>query len=541
MKNVCLAFLSFLAITNLSIAQNTENDDEARRAAKWEKIAKIRAQEQKEAQAKQNAEAIVKPASQKQTDIKIHSQVKGKFRQGNCSAFIQPVGAIKNYDQRVLIIDAPGYYYFTENIRWSPNHCPNSAAIVIVADNVTLDLKGYQLSAMYADTNRQYTGISILASNNVTIKNGTISGMTYYGIEAEISKNITIENVTVSNMKYYNVNKMDTLVTPCGIILSGVNTFSVKNTKVRSLSTTSSSCAGIQIVGSKNGTFLYDTITSLKNYDGSVQGFSYIDSDSIKTSYCHSSSFQSYYQGLTSTMGHTVLGFIPSMCHYLNYESCSAVNMIGCCDDCHGMSIFLDSAVTINNFTAKNIVDGPYPYNTGAKATGLEVYGYNITVTNSTVDSIIATVPQDLQSTGFSAWGNSITFNNCTAKNVVVKAPNGMPDTKYGYGTGFGWAPDPRTEFDTVTANNVTYSNCMAVNCQLGFDTWYYTNSTWNNNRVQNCTIPMLIEPPTTQRVLYMNKCSESPTGKPISVTLTNKSKNNKIEQPTIIPTKNGK
>jgi len=185
MKNAFLALLSIVAIVNHSIAQNTVNDDEARRAAKWEKIAKIRAQEQKEAQAKQKAETE-KSVSQKQSAVKTHHQLKAKVAHGNCSAFIQPVGAIKNYDQRVLIIDAPGYYYFTEDIKWSPNHCPNSSAIVILADDVILDLKGHTLSAMYADTNRQFTGISVLASTNVTIKNGTISGMTYYGIKAEV-------------------------------------------------------------------------------------------------------------------------------------------------------------------------------------------------------------------------------------------------------------------------------------------------------------------------------------------------------------------
>jgi hypothetical protein len=301
-----------------------------------------------------------------------------------------------------------------------------------------------------------------------------------------------------------------------------VNTFAVKNSKVVNVHTTSSSCAGIQVVLSKNGTVVNDTISNLKNYDGSVQGFSYIESDSITTKYCYATAFQSFFQGVTSTLGHTVIGFIPSYCKYLNYDYCSASHMTGCCDDCHGMSVFLDSAVTINNFVASHIVDGTSPYNTGAKATGLEVNGYDVNVNNSNVDSIIAIVPQDLQSTGFSAWGSNIVFNHCIAQNVQVLNAQLTPDTTKGRGTGFGWAPDPRAEFDTVTANAVIYTNCVAVNCQFGFDTWYHTNATWENDIAINCQLPLLFAP-QSKRTLTMNKCSESPDGKPFRVVLTNR------------------
>lgn len=460
----------------------------------------------------------------------IYTHQNGKVACGNCSSFIQTAGPIASFDQQTMIIDAPGYYYFTENITWNPNHCPNGQAIFILADNVTLDLKGFKLEASGADTTRQFTGINILASNNVTVKNGTVSGMTYYGILAEASTNVTIDSIAVSNMDYYNATATDSSVTPCGILLSGVNTFKIKNSLVQKINTTSPSCAGIQVVFSKNGTLSNDTISGLTNHDGSVQGFSYLESDSIETSNCHASSFQSYYLGLTGTMGHTVLGFMPSICHYLKYENCSAEDMTGSCDDCHGMSIFLDSAVTVDNFRAKRIIDGPPPYNTGAKATGLEVYGYAISVTNCVVDSIIASVPQDLQSTGFSAWGDNITFTNCTARNVMVLNAGGLKDTTKGYGTGFGWAPDPRPEFDTVTANQVSYLNCTAVNCQLGFDTWFYTNSNWQGYVTQNCSVPILIQSSSTQRTMKMDRCSESPAGRPYSVTLTNKAKNNTIQ-----------
>lgn len=460
----------------------------------------------------------------------LYSRSSKKVATGNCSQLIQAPGPINSFDQQQIIINSPGYYYFTENVKWNPSHCPNQVAIMIIADNVTLDLRGFSLEAKYADSTRDFTGIYVVMSKNVVIKNGTISGMTFFGVNSELSQNITLNDLTIKDMNYYNLTKNDSLITPCGIMMSGINTFAINNCHVQNIHTTSSSCAGLQIIESKNGVLLNDTISGLTNYDGSVQGFSYIKSDSIETRNCHSTSFQSFYQGLTSTLGHTVLGFIPSLCQNLNFESCSAEDMIGSCDDCHGMSIFLNNSVTINRFSAKRVIDGTPPYRTGAKATGLEIYGENITVTNCTVDSIIAIVPQDLQSTGFSAWGNNITFQNCIAKNVIVQNQTQQPDTSKGFGTGFGWAPDPRTEFDTVTANQVLYQNCQAINCQLGFDTWYHTNSTWENNSTQNCELPILVESNSATRVLTMNKCSESPSGQPIAITLANKAKNNKIQ-----------
>ena len=214
------------------------------------------------------------------------------------------------------------------------------------------------------------------------------------------------------------------------------------------------------------------------------------------------------------------MGSSRFFCTNLQYDSCNATDIKGCCDDAHGMSVFLDSEVVINNFTAKNIQDGNYI--TGAKATGLEVYGLDITIKNSTVDGVIAYVPQDLQSTGFSAWGVGIQFDNCVAKNVIVKNTQDRPDTTKGFGTGFGWAPDPRYPFRDIPAIEVTYLNCTAINCQLGFDTWYHQMSSWQNNTAIGCEKPVLFEP-GSQRTLSMDKCSESPGGDPFWVQLTNK------------------
>lgn len=337
--------------------------------------------------------------------------------------------------------------------------------------------------------------------------------------------NLEINNVTIGNMNYIETTKPD--LTACGIFIDSSEAFNVQNCIVQNMTVTAPSCAGIQIISSVNGNISGCTMREFHNNDGSVQGFSYLESSNITTNSCWSKKFRSHYKGLTKTLGHTVIGYVPIMCSDLEYNNCSSDDMIGCCDDCHGFSIFLNSYVSVNNFKATNIIDGDCNSNTGAKATGLEVYGDNITIENCISEKITAIVPQDLQSAGFSAWGNNITFNNCAAHNVKVLDAMKQPSTQYGYGTGYGWAPDPRPEFCKQAANIVQYNNCTAHNCQLGFDTWFHTNSQWNDVMTYNCPIFILAQPDGTERVLSMDKCSESPTGLPQQVTIKNIAANN--------------
>ena len=405
---------------------------------------------------------------------------------------------------------------------------------------MVLDLKGFTLKALVPQTNDiQYYGISVVGHkdvsgtptvlNAVTIQNGTVSGVTYAAINAIANTNLQISNMILSDISFYEITTPD--LTPCGIFIESTEVFNIQSCQVKNMSVTTPSCAGIQIIQSANGNVSDVTMTQFLNKDGAVQGFSYLSSTNITTDNSAVSNFQSGYLGLTNTTGHTVLGFVPIFCTNLEFNDCSANTMKGCCDDCHGMSVFLNSYVEVNNFTATNIIDGLCAVNTGAKATGLEVYGDYITINHCTSENIMAIVPQDLQAAGFSAWGNNITFNNCTAKNVQVTDAKQQPNTIYGYGTGFGWAPDPRTEFCKQVANQVQYNNCNTYDSQLGFDTWYHTNSQWNNVMSYNCPIFILAQPDTAQRTLSMDRCSESPTGQPLQVTITNLAANNTYPQ----------
>ena len=431
------------------------------------------------------------------------------------TALTQTNKEISSIPPQGIIINSPGNYSFTNNINWEATGCN---AVTIDADNVTLNMNGRTLS-VNKTTMDKTIGIQITHSHkNVTITNGVISGASYYGIAAENVTNLSISKVSVKNMNSYDITTKD--LTPCGFFINNTTGLNITNCIADGANLTTASYAGIQIVNSKSGNVSDCAISNIINNDGGAQGFSYISSSGIITSRCLASNLQTYYKGMTDTTGHTSIGFVPIFCNNLEYEACNATDIKGCCDDAHGMSVFLDSDVVVNNFTAKNIEDGNYV--TGAKATGLEVYGLDITIKNSIVDGVTSYVPQDLQCTGFSACGVGIIFDNCVAKNVNVKNTQGQPDTSKGFGTGFGWAPDPRYPFRDIPGIEITYVNCTAINCQLGFDTWYHQMSSWKNDIAIGCNKPVLFEP-GSQRTLSMDKCSESPGGDPFWVQLTNK------------------
>lgn len=459
--------------------------------------------------------------------------ISAQLRQGNqpAAAAVNPTvqsgTSISSIPANGILINAPGTYTFTGNISWSPTS--PCSAITIEAQGVTLNLNNFTLTVTPTNPQAgdQYNGIYVLNSSNTIIQNGGINGATYYGISAKKSNTIAISGMTISNIQYSEFNTP--YLTPCGIFFDTISTFDILNCTVTGISVTAPSCAGIQLLAAFGGTIRNCDMNNFLNNDGGVQGFSYLLCADVTTTGCNCTTFQSHFGGKTVTSGHTVIGYVPILCVDLQFDSCSSNGMTGCCDDCHGMSVFVDAFVTVTNFSAKNIIDGVSKSNTGAKATGLEVYGSNITISNCSSDSITAIVPQDLQSAGFSAWGDTISFSGCTASNVVVTDANKQPSIANGYGTGFGWAPDPRQGFNSQAANKVTYNNCQANNCQLGFDTWFHTNSVWENVTAPGCPIFILQQSDTTTRKLSMDKCSESPSGKPEHVILTNIAANNTV------------
>lgn len=452
------------------------------------------------------------------------SRHKTRLRQ-QAGQSVQLPGPILAIPPQGIVLNQSGTYQFAGDLLWSPQAIA-SAAITITASNVVLDLGGCTLTAVGPDRSQSIVGIQVLNSvSNVTIQNGTVANLCYAGILAEHVDGLTITGVTVDGLCFHNLAVRN--LTPTGIQVSDCTQVTLANCTVQNVYVTADASAGIQIVGTQGGTVSGCTVQGMVNTDGSVQGYSCIYSAGINTRNCVAANFRSEFNGNVLTLGHTVLGFVPIFCIELAYENCSATRMIGCCDDCHGMSVFLDALVSVSNFTADTVVDGVTATQTGAKATGLEVYGALISVSSCAVSNITAIRPQDKQAAGFSAWGAGIIFTACAATNVNVVDPTGLPNASLGHGTGFGWAPDPRPVFSNIGAFGVQYLGCSAVNCQVGFDTWCHVDSQWNLVSCLGCATDILIEPNTATRTLTANACSECIP--PITTVVTNSAAGNTI------------
>lgn len=448
--------------------------------------------------------------------FQIEALHKGYFNQTGQQ--VQTGNVIRNIPSAGIVIQSPGTYTFGGDILWTPNDAPRSA-ITIQCSDVTLDLAGFTLTADVSDKSLQITGILIGAPAesstiaNITIANGTVANVSEHGILARSVCGLNISRISVTGVCMQNL--VTRLLTPSGIKVSTSVDVAISECSVTQLDVTTDSSAGIFLLSTTQARVSACRTSSLVNNDGAVIGFSCIQCTNVTTIDCAAESLQSHFNGNIKASGHTVLGFCPILCWNLSYVDCSASGLTGCCDDCHGMSVFLDGQVTVSGFRADHVVDGVTPKNTGAKATGLEVYGVGVTVLDSTVSSIKAINPQDKQATGFSAWGLAIHFERCKASNVSVQDDFGAGS----HGTGFGWAPDPRPYFCYIGAVGVTYADCVADQCQVGFDTWYHVDSTWTRPIHTNCEIDILVEP-GAKRTLTGDKCSECDP--PISVTLTN-------------------
>jgi hypothetical protein len=71
----------------------------------------------------------------------------------------------------------------------------------------------------------------------------------------------------------------------------------------------------------------------------------------------------------------------------------------------------------------------------------------------------------------------------------------------------------------------------VSNNCQLGFDTWYHTNSVWKGVTAPGCAEFILVQAALTARTLSMDKCSELPSGYPSKITLYNLASNNQYPE----------
>ena len=420
-----------------------------------------------------------------------------------------------------IIITKPDTYTFSNSIVWKPKN-EASVAITIDAKNVTLDMNGHTLLALVQECDKKMAGISVKKKSSVTIKNGTLKNMCYYGIHAEAAENLRVENMTVEGLKFNNLGIRN--LSPTAFIFSKCKNPQVKGCTVQNMNVTTDASSAFQFAACSGGIITNCNAKNMVNHDGSVIGISQIACAGMHISGCSVHYLQSHFNGNIKAVGHTVLGFSPMFCLDMHFTDCTASYLTGCCDDCHGLAAFFVADVHIKNYNGSMITDGVSPTNSGAKATGLEIYGVGVTVKNCSVNNIKAIRPQDLQCAGFSSAGDGIIYKQCTASNIEVIDQFGKTNADLGYGIGFGWAPDPRKGLRTMTADNITFTDCTVENCQVGFDTWNHIDSKGTKLTSHNCDIPLRIDA-TETRIISGDPGSEC--NPPIVVKLTNKEKNN--------------
>lgn len=423
-----------------------------------------------------------------------------------------------------ITINSPGTYVFGNDIIWSP--AGNGQAILIQSNDVTLDLKGYKLTSVI--TPFYTTGIVSLLSQNLTIKNGTIKSMGYRGIDVTACAHIVIEHITVDGL---NIENTVDYTVPVGILVSASTVAFVNKCKVQNINVRTGSCAAIQMTGTFNSRIWNCHITNLLNRDGACTGIGHVLCDLADVKSCELKGIKSEFIDNLNTEGHTAIGLIPFISTRLWLRNCKISDVTGCCDDAHGISVFECTNAVVKKCKVFSVLDGAGPAKTGAKATGIEVYGSDVQVVKCSVNYISAINPQDKQATGFSiAQGSRTKFIDCHAKNVKVYNEFGFEDISKGLGTGFGWAPDPRIIEPAVS---VLYQNCSAKYCQLGFDSWFHIDSIWDNIYSKCNNIPILQQDNSAQRTLSCDACSECGCTfpgcypAPFSITINNVANNN--------------
>lgn len=408
-----------------------------------------------------------------------------------------PVYIITSIPPTGLILILPGTYRLANNIDWYPD--PDAIAITIIGSDINLDLNCKSI------INHNYVyntlGILIVISNNISIYNGSLVNPGSSGIIIILSNNITINHIAICRLSNNNLSL------PSFAILAAESTnLTITNNIISNIDVIVNALSAIAFISCQYINILNNNINGLLNRAGVCSGISFIDSSYANTCQLNISDLSTGIIPNVNAPGHTAIGLVPTQSNNLYFSNCIGCNISGGCDDAHFVSLYWVTNCTVESCRCSNIIDGTS--GKGAKATGFEIYGIrdvsnaNIIIRNCLAENIKATNPGDKQAAGFSVAGSGVTITNCIAKNIKVYGN--------GCGVGFGWAPDIR-EINIYPANNVTYDNCAAKDCQVGFDTFNHTNSKWICPKTIHCGEDFA--PYVMEKIYYCDKCSECPQG----------------------------
>jgi len=418
-----------------------------------------------------------------------------------------------------LTLEEPGRYRLAACIEWRAA-APTAVALTIASPGVTLDFDGKTLTCLEG-------GVAVWGElvSDATVENGQITGARKYGIFFA-----GCEAASVLGMEICNVRNRDPTVLTASIHVVACPGSTVRDCTISRVSATGTTVAGIAAIASPDSTVSNCHIDRLANKAGVCAGILHILCLGVTVTDCRIDDLRTYPNENLHTNGHTCIGVLPTACIGVWITKTSVRRVAGSCDDTHGISVFLCAHAAVADCALTDISTGNWGAWSSAKSTGVEVYGTDCTVTDCVAKNISAKCPGDRQCTGFSvARAADVRFRRCRAMNVRVTDLAGRESVaRYGYGAGFGWAPDPRPFFRQV-ATRVRYEQCVAESCQVGFDTFYHVDSVWqsprsvgNDRDIWNCDC--------RERQLSCNLCSECPV--PIDICLTNRARGNEIYCP---------
>ena len=281
-------------------------------------------------------------------------------------------------------------------------------AITIQANDVTLNMQGFTLKS--SSSVFKTIGISAILSENLEVKNGKIQNMGLSGIQCTLCANLSIKNLEVDGLY---VNDTANFIVPTGILTSECFNVTIDKCTVKNIQVQTASCAGIQLTGTLFSKVTDCKIKNLLNKDGACTGIGHLLCVDALVHSCHLDTIRSKFIDNLNTEGHTAIGIIPVFSTGITIQNCSVSNVTGCCDDAHGMSVFLCENAIVKKCQVSNVLDGAGAAKKGAKATGIEIYANNVIVSDCFVKNIFAINPEDKQATGFScALSNGVSLFN---------------------------------------------------------------------------------------------------------------------------------
>jgi hypothetical protein len=435
---------------------------------------------------------------------------------------------ITQIPKRGILINQPGKYQFENDILWKPNSNKFVKGIIIESDDVILDFNGYSFQCEN-ENNLETIGVFIHNFKNIMIKNGTIKQMNLNGIYSNQSQDLKIKNIIIENI---DINNLLTKYS----IASGINVIEGKNIKIEKCQVRNSEVR----VGFFSGFLFYQTqnlcvynsiIHNCRNLDSICIGITHSGCSNCQMKNCIISNLQTLYEGNPLSSSNSCIGWMSIYSDNLYYYQCQSKNIIGFCNEAHGFLIYENHKNTfIEGCCVNNVKAGEVNQNC-AQATGISILASNkVFVCNCIVSEIKAFHPGNKQATGFGVVGGVenqiIKFIDCKAMNVNVLNDNLKQDSNTGYGVGFGSPPEVYPHYE-IPPQNISYTNCSSLECQVGFDSWWLQNSLWQNIHIYNCGIPFM-NILNSQRTVSCNLCSNCDP--PVLTILYNEAKNNQFQ-----------